>query len=117
VSDQLHRWVDRRVVDPAGDLVGVVVDVYADADSGESCWLAISSGYFGTRVLVAPAAGASNRGSDVVIAHSRARVETAPTVHPVAALSGRDEQALRAHFGRARRHHHHPPTPTGRTTR
>jgi hypothetical protein len=114
VSDHLDGWVDRRVLDPSGELVGVVVDIYADADSGRPRWLAISSGYFGTRVLVAPLAGASTRGPNLVIAHSRARVETAPTVHPIAALSGRDEQTLRAHFGRTE--HHHQPTPTGRTT-
>jgi hypothetical protein len=115
VSDHLHRdWVDRRVFDPAGELVGVVVDLYADADCRDSRWLAISSGYFGTRVLVAPTAGASTRGADLVIPHSRERVEEAPTVQPVVAISRHDEQALRTHFGRP--HPHHPPTPTGRTT-
>jgi hypothetical protein len=94
----VEDWIDRRVVDHRGDVVGVVVDVYADAHSGASRWLAISNGYFGTRVRVAPLHGASHSGGDVVVAYHRSIVEAAPPVHAVSAISHGDEQLLRAYY-------------------
>jgi hypothetical protein len=41
-------------MDNHGDLIGVVVDVYEDPSSRRPAWLAISTGFFGTRVAVVP---------------------------------------------------------------
>ena len=59
-----------------------------------SGWLAISTGFFGTRIAVAPVHGASLLGDDVVIAHDRHTITTAPPVDIVVTVDPADEQAL-----------------------
>ncbi|MGH9272806.1 MAG: PRC-barrel domain-containing protein [Ilumatobacteraceae bacterium] len=99
-SGELTRWIDRRVIDQAGRTVGVVVDIYSDLVTGRPSWLAISTGFFGTRVVVAPVRGASLLGDDVVIAVPRDVVESAPHVRAVVGIPPEQELAVLDHYTR-----------------
>jgi hypothetical protein len=91
-------WFDRRALDVHGDLLGVVVDVYDDPDSRRPAWLAISTGFFGTRVGVVPVRGASLLGPDVVVAYDRHTVTTAPAVDVVITVDPAQQQRLLDHY-------------------
>jgi hypothetical protein len=93
----LAGWIDLRVLDVSGEPIGVVVDVHP-AGPERPEWLVISTGLLGSPVAV-PVHGAARINDDIVIAHHRQVVFTAPgnaellTIDPVAARS------IAAHFG------------------
>lgn len=91
-------WVDRRAMDNHGDLIGVVVDVYDDPSSRRPAWLAISTGFFGTRVAVVPMRDASLSGDVVVVGHSRHAITSAPHVDVVVTIEPSQQQALVEHY-------------------
>lgn len=95
---ELSSWLDRRVLDRHGDVFGVVVDVYVDAFTRRPAWLAISTGMFGTNVTVAPVRGSSLLGDDVVVAHSKQVVTTAPAALPHPTLDPVAELAVSHHY-------------------
>jgi len=103
-------WIDRRALDKRGDLVGVIVDVYDDPASGHPAWLAISTGFFGTRIAVAPLGDTTRLGDDVVIAHSRHTITSAPHVDVVMTIGRAEQQSLVEHYGASA-----PRTNTSRT--
>lgn len=101
VDGGLVDWVDRRAIDRSGAVIGVVVDVFGDARTGRPAWLAISTGFFGTRVMVAPIRGAFLIGGAVVVAHPKHVVTTAPMVHPIGAIPLPEERSVIDHYARA----------------
>lgn len=100
MTEEMGPWLDRRALDNRGALLGVVVDIYTDL-SRRPEWLAISTGFFGTRVAVAPVRGASLLGEDVVIAHDQRTITTAPTVDVIVAVDPQQQQRLVDHYSRA----------------
>ena len=97
-------WVDRRVRDTSGDVLGVVVDVYEDPHTRRPTWLAISTGYFGTCVAVVPIRGASLLGDEVVVAHNRETITEAPAVEIFVAVTPDHHRQLVDHYGPSRSH-------------
>jgi len=87
------------VLDRHGAVIGTVVDVFDDCRTGRARWLAVSTGYFGTRRALVPVRGASLLGADVLVAHEMAAVVAAPDVHTYTAIAPSDEAALCAHYG------------------
>jgi hypothetical protein len=100
------HWVDRRVIDRHGDVLGVVVDVYEDATTGQPAWLALATGYFGARVAIVPLAAASWSGPDVLLAVDRSTISCAPPARTSVTVDAADAAALTEHYARAR----HQPT-------
>lgn len=98
VRQEPSDWVDRRALDLHGELLGIVVDAYTDPASRRVRWLALATGFFGTRVAVVPVQGASLLGDDVVIAHPREVITTAPLVEIVVGVDPGDEPSLVAHY-------------------
>jgi len=97
---QFAGWTGRKVVDPDGDKVGTISGVYADDETGEPEWLAVSTVLFGTKVSFVPIEGARESGDGVVIAFDKARVKDAPNAEADGHLSVDEERALYAHYGR-----------------
>jgi uncharacterized protein (TIGR02271 family) len=90
----------RTVIDPDGDKIGTVFDVYVDNDTDQPEWLAITTGLFGTKVSFAPIAGASFVGDDLQLDCPKSLVKDAPNVDADGQLSPDEEAALYAHYGR-----------------
>lgn len=93
-------WVDRRALDNRGDLIGVVVNAYTDRATRQVAWLAVATGFFGTRIAVVPVRGASLLGGDVVVAHDRDTIVTAPAVDIVVEVDPDQQQLLVDHYTR-----------------
>jgi uncharacterized protein (TIGR02271 family) len=103
--------VDRDAIDPDGDKIGTVFDVYVDNDTGQPEWLAITTGLFGTKVTFAPLAGASLVGDGVRLAYPKDHVKDAPRAEADGQLSPEEENELYAHYGYPSAQ---PSAPTGR---
>lgn len=99
-SARIDELVDRDVVDPGGDKIGKVYDVYLDNESGQPEWLAVTSGLFGTKVSFIPLEGASLAEDEVVVAHRKDLVKDAPKVDADGELTPEETDALYTHYGR-----------------
>jgi len=102
-SSPVSDLTGRTVVDPDGDKIGTVFDVYIDNDTDQPEWLAITTGLFGTKVSFAPIGGATFVGDDLQIGYTKAQVKDAPNADADGELSPDEESALYAHYGRSGR--------------
>src|SRR5215203_2420617 len=69
----------RTVIDNSGDKVGTVIDVYADDDTRQAEWLAVSTGLFGTKISFVPLSGAAVQPQgDVVVAYDKSTIKDSP---------------------------------------
>jgi hypothetical protein len=93
-------WVGYQLKDPAGEKIGEVLEVYVDTATGEPAWLAISTGWFGTRVSLVPVAHTSPQGDhELVTKWSKEQVRQAPHVPADGELTDAEERALFAYYG------------------
>src|SRR5918994_6185580 len=99
VDERAELWLDQRVYDCDGELLGKVVNVYVSASTGDPAWLAIGMGTFGMRMAVVPLRGAVRWGADVVVAHDRRTVISAPPGDILVTLEAADEAQLLAYYG------------------
>jgi stress response protein YsnF len=90
----------RTVVDPDGDKIGTVLDVYVDNQTDQPEWLAVTTGLFGTKVSFVPLSGASMFGEDLQVPYTKTAVKDAPNAEADGQLSSDEEDALYAHYGR-----------------
>ena len=90
----------RTVIDPEGDKIGTVFDVYVDNVTDQPEWLAITTGLFGTKVSFAPIAGATFAGDELQLGYPKSLVKDAPKAEADGQLSPDEEAALYTHYGR-----------------
>src|SRR5579884_3778524 len=95
---QPQTLVGTTAVDPNGDKIGKVGQVYLDDQTGQPAWVTVSTGLFGSRGSFAPLYGATTRGDDLVLAVTKDQVKDAPNVEDDAHLSEQEQQALYAHY-------------------
>jgi uncharacterized protein (TIGR02271 family) len=98
-STQVSDLIDRKALDPTGDNIGTVSTVYVDDVTNEPTWLAITTGWFGTRVSFAPVAGAYLADDDVVVAYPKDTVKDAPNIDADGTLTPDEAFALYAYYG------------------
>jgi stress response protein YsnF/sporulation protein YlmC with PRC-barrel domain len=96
-----NQLVGRSALDPSGDKIGTISDVYIDNDTNEPEWLAISTGLFGNKVSFAPLEGAELVEDDVYLPYDKALVKDAPNADVAGQLTTNEEDALYAHYGRS----------------
>jgi uncharacterized protein (TIGR02271 family) len=94
-----YDWSGRTVVDPDGDKIGKVDEVYYANDDGAPEWLAVNTGLFGTKTSFVPVEGARPSGEDIQVAYDKDQVKDAPGVKPDEELSRAEEQELWSHYG------------------
>ena len=101
INAQVGDFTDRTVVDPDGDKVGTVFDVYLDQDTDQPEWLAVSTGMFGTKISFVPLQGVRfDSEGNVVVAYPKQLVKDAPRADADGALSEDEERDLYTHYGR-----------------
>ncbi len=98
MTSDASTWVDRRLRDRLGDVVGVVVDVYDDPATSQPAWLAVATGFFGIRIGCVPIHGATPLGDDIVVPHDRTTIEAAPRVSVTVAVTAADHGGLSRHY-------------------
>lgn len=100
-STPVADLVDRTALDPDGDKIGKISDVYVDNETGQPEWLAVNTGLFGSKVSFVPIEGATLAGDDVMVGYSKDQVKEAPSAEADGELSADEESELYAHYGRA----------------
>src|SRR3954467_12067550 len=96
----VNSWIGLTAVGPDGDKIGKINDVYADDDTGQPEWLAVTTGLFGTKVSFVPLTDASLVGDDLQVSYTKSVVKDAPHAEADGHLSPDEEAALYRHYGR-----------------
>ncbi len=100
-ADNIAAWRGHDLVDGTGAKIGSISDIYADEDTGQPEWIAVSTGLFGTKVSFVPLAGATPQGNEMVSRWTRDQVKDAPRAEADGRLSQEEEAALYQHYGMA----------------
>ena len=95
----LTRWKGQEVVDPTGDKIGEIADIYLDEQTDQPEWLAVRTGLFGRRISFVPIAEAQPAGDYVAVPYTKAQVKDAPNAEPDGELSEQEEARLYDHYG------------------
>ena len=78
--DEVRGWIDRDVVDPSGNKVGTVSEIYVEDATERPAWAAVHMGLFGRRSSFVPIEGVETQGEALVIPWDVAQVKDAPQV-------------------------------------
>jgi uncharacterized protein (TIGR02271 family) len=94
---QLHK---ADVLDPEGDKIGTVGEIWLEEGSHEPVWVSVRTGMFGMKESFVPLQGAE-AGADAAlhVAVRKDQVKDAPRVDADGRLSSEEELALYAHYG------------------
>src|SRR3954452_16203310 len=65
----------RTLIGADGSKIGKVADVYADRDTRQPEWFAVTTGLFGTRISFVPTAQASFSGDDIAVPYTKDQVK------------------------------------------
>ena len=95
----LRDCIGQQLCGPDGQKLGKVVDIYADEETGQPEWFAVTTGFFGNRVSFVPIAQASAYADEIAVPYDKATVKDAPNVDPDGQLTQAEEAALYAHYG------------------
>jgi uncharacterized protein (TIGR02271 family) len=97
-TTQLAGWIGRQAVDADGDTIGTIVDVYADDETARPEWVAVKTGWFGSKISFVPVTGAGEVDGSVRVMWQKSHVKAAPHVDPDGALSNDEEDVLYRHY-------------------
>ena len=96
--ERVEEWIGQEVVDPDGEKIGKLEDVFYDLDTGSPVLGAVKAGIMGRKVHVVPLSGASLGREHVRVAFASGDVKAAPAVGDDGDLSGDDEQELFSYY-------------------
>jgi uncharacterized protein (TIGR02271 family) len=99
--NELSNWTGREVVGADGDKIGKIDDIYLDDRTGEPEWLAVTTGWFGTRKSFVPLADARTEGERMMVPYNKDKVKDAPHAEHDGHLSPEEEMELYRHYGMA----------------
>lgn len=97
-SERVSEWHGQDVVDPDGDRVGRLEEVYRDNYGDSAGFACVKTGLFGRRLTFVPLEGASIEPDHVRLAYPVDQIRQAPSVEPDGALTTEEEAALFEHY-------------------
>ena len=87
-------YIGRNAVDPQGNKIGSVGQVYLNDETGQPDWVTVNTGLFGTKEHFAPLAGSSFNGDALVLPFDKSVVKDAPDVADASHLDVDEQEAL-----------------------
>jgi sporulation protein YlmC with PRC-barrel domain len=99
-SESVQQLIGADVVDPAGERIGEVKDVYLDDVTGEPSWVTVTTGWFGFRVSFVPLERVQVAGNRLQVPVDKSVVKDAPHFEAGEPLSRADENALYTYYER-----------------
>jgi uncharacterized protein (TIGR02271 family) len=96
---ELSSAVGSTAYDTDGDKIGTVEHFFVDDRTGAPTWVAVSTGLFGTRHSVVPAADAAFTDGALRLPVSKEAVKNSPQVPDTGRLDPATETELRRHYG------------------
>ena len=92
------QYIGRNAVDPQGNKIGSVGQVYLDDQTGQPDWITVNTGLFGTKENFAPLAGSRFTGDDLVLPFDKDVVKDSPDIADASHLDLDEQQSLYAYY-------------------
>jgi len=100
--EDVQTWRGMTMVDPDGDKIGTIEDIFLDRQTGEPEWAAVKTGLFGLKRSLVPITDAeATDDNQVRVPYQKEQVKDAPKVDPDGELSADEERKLWEHYGRS----------------
>lgn len=96
--ERIEDWKGQDVVDPEGEKVGTLEDVYFEAGSGEAVLGAVKTGFLGRKTYLVPLEGASVTRDRIQVNHSKERVAEGPEAPDDGRIGAEDDDRLAGHY-------------------
>ena len=97
--ENIRELEGKDVVDPNGEQIGRMEDVYFDAESEEPLFVTVHTGLFGQHLTFVPTAGASLGQGYLQVARYKAEVHHAPNIEKGGELSLEEEAYVFKYYG------------------
>ena len=91
-------YIGRNAVDPEGNKIGSVGQVYLNDETGQPDWITVNTGLFGMKENFAPLNGASFSGDDLVLPYGKDVVKDSPDVSDASHLDADEQQSLYSYY-------------------
>jgi uncharacterized protein (TIGR02271 family) len=98
-QDMVSHLQKADVVDPEGDKIGTVSEVWIEEGSHEPAWVSVHTGLFGMKESFVPLQGAEAGTDALHVAVRKDQVKDAPKVDADGHLSSTEERELYEHYG------------------
>jgi sporulation protein YlmC with PRC-barrel domain len=76
--EHIEQWRGQQVIDPTGEQLGKLEEIYLDESSGTPMLIAVKSGLLGRRSKLVPIDGAAVGRDYVRVAHDKATIDGSP---------------------------------------
>ena len=93
-------YIGRNAVDPQGNKIGSVGQVYLNDETGQPDWITVNTGLFGMKENFAPLAGSSFNGDDLVLPFDKDVVKDSPDINDSSHLDDDEQQSLYGYYQR-----------------
>lgn len=90
---------DAKVVDPDGNKVGTVKQVYLDNDNGQPLFASVATGLFGTSESFVPLQDATFDGDELRVGHDKDKIKDAPRIDADGELSEQEQDTIFDYYG------------------
>ncbi|MGA2872193.1 MAG: PRC-barrel domain-containing protein [Candidatus Dormibacteria bacterium] len=97
--ENIRELEGKDVIDPDGEEIGRLEDVYFDAESDEPLFVTVHTGLFGRHLTFVPTEQASVGQSYLKVGRLKAEVSRAPSMEQGGDLSPDDEARLFQYYG------------------
>ena len=97
--ENIADWRGQEVVDPKGEKLGKVEEVYFDGETDAPAFISIKSGLVNKSITLVPLAGASVGREYLRVEHAKGDVKKAPSFDTERELSLNDEARAYRHYG------------------
>ena len=92
-------YLGRNAVDPGGNKIGSIGQVYLNDQTGQPDWITVNTGLFGTKENFVPLAGSTINGDDLVLPFDKSVVKDAPHIADADHLDADEQDQLYAYYG------------------
>ena len=97
--ENIADWRGQEVVDPKGDKLGKLEEVYFDGETDEPAFIAVKTGRLSKSITLVPLARASVGREYLRVAHAKGDFKKAPSFDTDRELSLNDEARAYRYFG------------------
>ena len=91
-------YIGRTAVDPQGNKIGTVGQVYLDDQTGQPDWITVNTGLFGMKENFVPLVGSKLVGKTLVLPFGKSVVKESPAVDDPRHLDVDQERSLYAYY-------------------
>jgi hypothetical protein len=99
VAEDIKAWQGDDVLDPGGEKLGKLDEVYYDTETDQPGFATVKSGLIGKHVTLVPLAGATVGHDHVRVAIAKDQFKNAPSFDTDTELSADDEASAYGYFG------------------